>query len=113
MTNDGHVCGEGQCELCQRYVKRLTEHHLRPRSQHKRLRKKGLRDMDFLNAKAMLCRACHSQIHALFTEKELALHYDMLEKLLEHPDVQKWANWVKDRPDRHIKVQLSNKKGTI
>lgn len=68
------------CVLCKR-EKELTKHHLIPKTLHKRYRKKfgKLR----LKETVDVCDDCHSQIHKLFTEKELALEYNTLELLLE------------------------------
>lgn len=97
----------GRCELCHRLVLELTDHHLRPKAQHKRLRKKGIRDARFLNEAIKVCQPCHSTIHANFTEKELALNFDSLKNLMEQPEIQKWVEWVKDKPDKHIRVRMA------
>jgi hypothetical protein len=49
------------------------------------------------NTKTPLCRPCHDQMHALFTEKELERDYNTIEKLKAHPDVQKWIAWIKTK----------------
>ncbi|UXI70085.1 hypothetical protein [Tahibacter amnicola] len=46
-----------------------------------------------------LHRICHRQIHALFSETELARTYNSAEALLEHPDVQSFVRWVRSKPD--------------
>jgi hypothetical protein len=43
-------------------------------------------------------RACHKQIHALFTETELAKNYSSLKALYAHPEIARFINWVKDKP---------------
>lgn len=43
-------------------------------------------------------RACHKQIHALFTETELAINYSSLKALYAHPEIARFINWVKDKP---------------
>jgi hypothetical protein len=53
-----------------------------------------------------VCRACHRQLHALFSNKELASELDSLEKLKAHPAMQKFLNWVKKQdPNKKIKVR--------
>ena len=46
----------------------------------------------------MLHKVCHAKIHSVFTESELARVYNTIEKLLEHPDIQKFVEWVKKKP---------------
>ena len=41
---------------------------------------------------------CHRQIHALFSETELATRYNSPEALLEHEEVRKFVTWVKRKP---------------
>ena len=41
-----------------------------------------------------LHKVCHKKIHSLFTEGELARSYNTLGKLLEHPEIQKFIEWV-------------------
>jgi hypothetical protein len=43
-------------------------------------------------------RACHKQIHALFTETELAKNYSSLNSLYAHPEIARFINWVKHKP---------------
>ena len=85
------------CELCARTTQPLTEHHLIPRARHnKQLKKKY--GKDFLNKVAMLCRPCHSQIHDLYTEKELEQEFNTIDLLKAQPDVIVWIEWVSKRP---------------
>ncbi|MDH4396039.1 MAG: HNH endonuclease signature motif containing protein [Limnobacter sp.] len=46
-----------------------------------------------------LHRICHRQIHALFTESELAQYYSTIEALLTYPDMQTFVKWVKSKPN--------------
>jgi hypothetical protein len=48
---------------------------------------------------AYLHRVCHRQIHALFTETELARQYASAEALLQHPEIRSFVAWVKTKPD--------------
>lgn len=58
-----------------------------------------------------LHRICHRQIHALFTEAELAQRYNTAEALLEHPEMQKFIAWVKKKPDGFYEsTKMSNRK---
>ncbi len=76
------------CPLCGRTIPadQKDAHHLVPKL-------KGGRETEFLH------RICHRQIHALFSEAELAHHYASVEALLEHPEIQKFVAWVKRKPD--------------
>lgn len=76
------------CPLCARPIPPAQQdrHHLVPKS-------KGGRETAFLH------RICHRQIHALFTETELARQYATAEALLQHPEMQVFVVWVKTKPD--------------
>ena len=78
---------EPLCPLCNRPIPPAQQdaHHLVPKS-------KGGRHTELLH------RICHRQIHALFSETELARHYGSAEALLAHPDVQKFVRWVQGKP---------------
>ena len=79
------------CPLCEREIPTAQRdaHHLIPKC-------KGGRETQFLH------RICHRQIHALFTEKELANDYNHVEKLLSHPEMQTFVAWVKTKPSSFI-----------
>ncbi|CAM8651080.1 HNH nuclease [Comamonadaceae bacterium] len=76
------------CPLCERKIptSQRDAHHLVPKS-------KGGRHTEYLH------RICHRQIHALFTETELARQFNSVEALLTHPDVALFVAWVKTKPD--------------
>jgi len=78
---------EPDCPLCGRSIpeSQRDAHHLVPRS-------RGGRHTEFLH------RICHRQIHALFTETELAREYHTVEALLAHPAVAGFVEWVRSRP---------------
>jgi len=75
------------CPLCEREIPVIAEdaHHLVPKS-------KGGRHTEYLH------RICHRQLHALFTETELARHYHTVEALLAHPEVAAFVAWVRGKP---------------
>lgn len=77
-----------RCVLCQRPVPpaQLDWHHLVPKL-------KGGRET------APMHRICHRQVHALFSEVELARHYATPDALLGHPEVQAFVAWVSTKPD--------------
>lgn len=79
------------CPLCNREIPTAQRdaHHLIPKS-------RGGRETEFLH------RICHYQIHALFTEKELANTYNNVEVLLSHPEMITFVAWVKTKPNHFI-----------
>jgi len=89
----------GRCALCAREVPTLTAHHLIPRTRHrsKAMRKRfSLEEMR--TRLAMLCPACHKQVHAVLSEKELAASYHSIDALLDHPDIARFVARVATRP---------------
>jgi 5-methylcytosine-specific restriction endonuclease McrA len=79
------------CPICDRKIPRsqLDAHHLIPKS-------KGGKKTEFLH------RICHRQIHALFTETELARQFNSVSALLAHADIKLFVAWVKNKPDNVI-----------
>jgi len=75
------------CPLCGREIPAGfgDEHHLVPRL-------KGGKITQYLH------RICHRQIHALFSESELAQKYPTVDALLEQPEIRKFAQWIKNKP---------------
>lgn len=76
------------CPLCDRPISHSHKdaHHLVPKS-------KGGKRTEFLH------RMCHRQVHALFTETELARQYSTVEALLAHPEVARFVAWVRGKPN--------------
>lgn len=76
------------CPLCGRPIPegQKDAHHLVPKS-------KGGRATEFLH------RICHRQIHALFSETELARYYSDVEALLAHPEMARFVAWVRTKPE--------------
>jgi len=87
-----HVASE--CEICERSWIPLTYHHLIPRSVHAKALKRRWHTEDKLNSVSWLCRACHSYVHSVGSNEELAREYFTVEKLLEREDVRSFAAWV-------------------
>ncbi|WP_331851804.1 hypothetical protein [Polynucleobacter necessarius] len=46
-----------------------------------------------------LHRICHRQIHALFTETELANQLNTASALQAHPEMKKFISWVQTKPE--------------
>jgi len=76
------------CPICDRVIpdSQRDAHHLIPKS-------KGGKTTEYLH------RICHKQIHALFTETELAQQYHHAQILKEHPEMRKFIQWVSSKPD--------------
>ena len=103
-----------ECELCERMAA-LTVHHLIPRTEHALLVKRGLftihectsplRRWSCIMLKlcagrtrlAMLCRPCHSAVHRAKNTRDLAMEFNTVDKLLELPEVTKFAEWNSKR----------------
>lgn len=79
------------CPLCGRpFGSDINEHHLIPKT----FKGKGT---------ITLHRLCHNQIHHYISEREMEKYYHTVERLLEHENVQKFVNWVKNKdPDFYI-----------
>lgn len=74
------------CPICERVISdsQKDAHHLVPKS-------KGGKVTEYLH------RICHRQIHALFTETELAAQLNTAENLKAHPEMVKFIEWVKTK----------------
>ena len=87
------------CELCRRAGVALTRHHLIPQARHaiRRNKKVFARD-DVRDRIAMLCRPCHSNVHACLGLKELERDYNTIEALAAHPMVARFSRWIAGKP---------------
>ena len=76
------------CPLCGRAIPPLQrdEHHLIPKSHGG-------------HQTAVLHRICHRQIHAIFTETELARQYNSIELLKQQEEMVGFIEWVRSKPD--------------
>ena len=79
------------CAICQRDipVSQQDDHHLIPKSKNGKITQ-------------TLHRVCHRQIHALFSENELAKTYNSAEVLLTHPEIKKFVAWVRTKPPNFL-----------
>lgn len=87
------------CPLCERPIPDAMKdaHHLIPKS-------RGGKQTQFLHW------ICHSQIHALFTETELARQYSTVEALLAHPEIELFVKWVKRKPNDFFEVSRKSRR---
>ncbi len=77
--------------MCERSVGAVTRHHVVPRSE-------GGRDT------VWLCRACHLQLHACFTNETLAAELGSLERLRSDPVVERYLHWIRRQQDGRVLV---------
>jgi hypothetical protein len=92
--------GQETCSLCEREVPRemITLHHLKPRE-------KGGR----AEHRTPLCRPCHKQLHAVFSNKALAKSLDRIDLLKASPELQPFLRWIRrQKPDRNFRTIMSN-----
>ncbi|KAJ7075309.1 hypothetical protein B0H15DRAFT_792009 [Mycena belliarum] len=82
-----------ECEICEREIP-LTYHHLIPRATHAKALKKKWHPASMLNAVAWLCRPCHTVVHQIATNEELARSYHSVDLLLEREDIQRWGKYA-------------------
>lgn len=75
------------CPICERVIPddQKDAHHLVPKS-------KGGKTT------VLLHRICHDQIHAIFTNAQLAKTFCTVEAILEDPAMQTFVAWVKGKP---------------
>jgi 5-methylcytosine-specific restriction protein A len=55
------------------------------------------------------CKPCHKQVHAMFSNKQLATSYESIEKLRTAPELATFLAWIrKQRPSRNFRAITSN-----
>ena len=90
------------CALCRRRFpdravadpQAFQDHHLQPeRRQH--------------SDTVQLCRPCHDQIHALFTNEQLREEYDSVTALREADRLQGYLDWIRTTAKLSIDVATS------
>jgi len=91
------------CPICKREMVNgptINDHHLIPRTHGNR--NKTAYDKDNL---VTIHVVCHDKIHHTFTETELLNYYHTVDRLVEHPEIQKFVKWVSKKDpefiDRH------------
>ncbi|AKS37535.1 Restriction endonuclease [Anoxybacillus gonensis] len=89
---------KGMCELCERDDVVLTAHHLTPKEYGG-------------TETAKLCLPCHKQIHALYTNEELASRLYTIERLQHDENIAAFIRWIRKQPaDRLPKIKKANRK---
>jgi len=82
----------GACPLCGRPMvegSSVDRHHLVPRSFGG-------------TAWAHVHRICHSKIHSVLSERDLAERYASFDALLSHPEIAKFVGWVRRMPAEYV-----------
>jgi hypothetical protein len=76
------------CPICERPIpdSQKDAHHLIPKS-------RGGKHTEYLH------RICHRQIHALFSETELAVTFNTANALQQHSEMRRFIQWVKSKPN--------------
>jgi hypothetical protein len=76
-----------RCPLCERPLGtvNIDRHHLVPRTRGGK-------------ATVLLHKICHQTIHSVFTENQLARHYNTIERLKADERIAKFVAWVSKRP---------------
>jgi 5-methylcytosine-specific restriction protein A len=88
-----------RCSLCQRLVPAhlITLHHLKPKERGGRA-----------EHRTPLCKPCHKQLHATYSNKELARGLDSLESLRRAPELAAFLAWIrKQKGDRNFRTVMS------
>lgn len=92
------------CALCRRVIpderiddpQAVQEHHLRPEERAE-------------SPTVMLCRPCHKQIHAVFTNEELRESFDTITALRAADRLQGYLDWIRKSSRVDINVETSNR----
>ncbi|WP_449537712.1 HNH endonuclease [Ferdinandcohnia sp. Marseille-Q9671] len=90
----------GKCEVCGRSEVETTIHHLLPKEM-------GGTFSDTAN----LCIPCHKQIHAVYTNKEIATRLTTLRELRKDEKLSSFIKWIRKQPPTKImKIRKSNER---
>ena len=86
------------CELCKREEVETTFHHLLPKEMG-----------GTFGATANLCIPCHKQIHALYTNAEIAARLTTIPELKEDSQLSRFIKCIrKQPPTKQMKIKKSN-----
>ena len=80
------------CPICGRELipgPSIDRHHLLPKTRGNR-DKRAYEDENLI----IIHKVCHSKIHHTFSENDLFSHYHTIESIVNHPEIQKFINWV-------------------
>lgn len=93
------------CALCRRVIpdgriedpQVVQEHHLRPEERA-------------TSPTVRLCRPCHNQIHAVFTNDELRADYDTIDSLRRSDRLRGYIEWIRGTDKLDIQVTTGTRK---
>lgn len=81
----------GKCELCSRNEVETTVHHLLPKEMG-----------GTFGTTANLCIPCHKQIHALYTNTEIAARLTTISELRADEQLSRFIKWIRKQPATKI-----------
>lgn len=89
------------CPLCDRVIPegQIEHHHLVPKSKGGKVT-------------IALHRVCHRQIHAVFTDGQLAKTFSTITALREDPAIQKFVGWIRTKQPGFSDVAKDSKQGS-
>jgi hypothetical protein len=88
------------CELCGRENVETTVHHLVPKEMG-----------GTFGQTANLCIPCHKQIHALYTNDEIAARLSTLAELRNDDQLLRFIKWIrKQPPSKLMKIKKSKER---
>ena len=81
------------CSLCERQVPTglITQHHLTPKARGGKA-----------EHKTPLCKPCHKQLHALFSNKELERQYASIDALKSAETLQPFLKWIRKQKGARV-----------
>jgi 5-methylcytosine-specific restriction enzyme A len=91
------------CALCERQVPigLITQHHLTPKARG-----------GTAEHKTPMCKPCHKQLHALFTNRELEQQYASIDALKSAETLQPFLKWIrKQKGGRVFRTIDANRRG--
>src|SRR4051812_14604772 len=94
------VPATARCALCGRDVptELITLHHLHPKSRGGKAEQR-----------IPLCKPCHKQLHAMFSNIELERLYPTIGSLRKAPRLQPFLKWIrKQKPGRNFRTVRSS-----
>jgi 5-methylcytosine-specific restriction endonuclease McrA len=90
------------CALCRRSfppvddTRAFQRHHLRPEERE-------------TSPVVTLCRPCHDQVHALFTNEELRADFDTVEALQDADRLQGYLQWIRGTAKLTVQTDTSDR----
>jgi 5-methylcytosine-specific restriction protein A len=92
------------CELCRRVIpveriddpQAVQRHHLRPEERK-------------TSPTVTLCRPCHDQIHAVFSNEELRASFDSIDALQSADRLADYLSWIRGTDKLDIQVDTSDR----